>query len=298
MSSNCSNLFREHGCKLWFSNFLGYSLLFWVISWVSSASSFPTSCGEFFDSIGSSFSSPVGIIKFLVFAGLFLIIPAFLQSAGTSATIEAVSRNRSSVDTYFTQGIENLGRMYQLTLASIVCYLPAIFVSKHTTFQFTDFSFSNDNLLSILAIALYAVTALSLLHAPYILVAENTTACGAIRQSFSLFTSKCTSVFVSLLNVAFIYGIVIGSAYYFNPDIFNSLHPIRFLLASIAVSLSMFAVTYRYYKRFRSDSTSTASISGGCGNSPVTSSSSCSDSNCVDSTASSNSSDSSSTKNE
>lgn len=262
MNSNCTSLLKEHGCKLWFSNFLGYSVLFWFVSWINTASSLPTNCGEFFESLSTSFSSPMGAIKFLVFTGLFLIIPAFLQSAGTSVTVEAVSNNSSSIDGYFTQGIANLGRMYRLSLTSILCYIPAILVTKHASFQFANFSFSIDNLLSLLAIVLFIVTGLALLHAPYILVTNKTTACEAIRQSFSLFSNNYTGVFVSLFNVTLIYGIVIGSTYYFNPDILNSFHPIRFFLASLALSLSMFAVTYRYYKHFKTDSTSSAHISG------------------------------------
>jgi hypothetical protein len=68
-----------------------------------------------------------------------------------------------------------------------------------------------------------------------------------------MFIHKKGSVFLSLFYASLICGVVVGVSYFVSPGMFETLHPLRFLLGSLTLTLTMLTVTYRYFKHLHAE---------------------------------------------
>lgn len=220
------SLLRKHGLKIWLSNLLGNLAASMVVAVATfilvfagmiivGATAGPLLMGlnenmteeELLQAMNQLFSSPGVVITLLILFLLFFIfilLPTAFQTAGSIAVAtEAAAFNRSDIGTYFSKGFKYTGKMFLFFLLSSLLY-SAVFVVGGISLPL----FATDSaggiiigiLLILVSLILAVVLGLALMHAPVILIAENTSVTRAISKSFYL--------------VKRAFGRVFGSAFY------------------------------------------------------------------------------------
>ena len=295
-------LFRRHGLKLWVSFFVGslaatvvagiFAFLIFLIGGIALFSS----AGDVFSALEEAFDpfapdpaaaleavfSPGVIISllmmFLLFIGVVLFYSGFTNAGMNTMMRNAVFEDRSSIETYFTQGFRYMMKMVGQIFLTGLFYIPAIILVTIGIFLMI-YGIAEGGagpvlggfLLFLVAAALFIVLALVFLHAPVILVTENAGIWESIALSARLFKRSFGQVFISGLIVFLIYlaygtfffilGAIVGIAT-FDPEAVNAANTggsglqtffnlIQYALTPLIQVLSLLAIFVRYRNRLR-----------------------------------------------
>ncbi|MEW9032244.1 MAG: hypothetical protein AB2404_05875 [Planifilum fimeticola] len=298
---NYFELLRRHGWILWVSFCVGY-LAAGVITGIAAviivflgAIILFVSANDVLNELGASLNSfppdPAAILEKLfspgivipllitivLFIGIMLLYAGFTNAGMNTMMRNAVFEGRSSIETYFTQGFRYMLKMTGQLFLTGLFYLPAIILLAVGVFLFA-YGIAEGGapsvlmglLLSLLSAALFIVLALVFLHAPVILVTENTGIWESIALSARLFVRSFGQVFLSGLIVFLIYlaygvfffilGAIIGIST-FDPsgadptetslglELFFNL--LQYVLNPLMQVLALLAVFLRYRNRLR-----------------------------------------------
>lgn len=288
---------KRHGLKLWLSNLLGTIATSTILVFLGVIIFFLSLLTGFFtfyslDNAPVDFTSPdlsnqltsifqyasLGLIGmfliFLLYILLIALISSFQVGGQYAVANEAIKFNRVNIGTYFTKGFKNIFKLFLLSIINLFLYLPALIVigiGIWVMFPFEDFvSFIIGIAIILIAVILIFLVSIAILHAPFILVAENSGIIQSLIYSFRLFSKKFGQVFLTCL---FVFGVFLlyflGEALIYLPVLFGFLDPTGLLItiSSIFVNIIQFAynlaglpllfaisgliTAYRYYRYLR-----------------------------------------------
>jgi hypothetical protein len=226
---------------------------------------------------GDEFFSPEMIFPLLIigllFIGIFLLYSGF-TSAGTNSIMQkTVFEDRSSIEIYFSQGFRYMFKMVGQQLLIFLLCLPVwiplilgIVLIVYGSTAGSAGSFLGGLFLLLISIVLFVVLALAFMHAPVILVTENTGIWKSIALSFRLFKESFGQVFLSGL-IVFLINLMFGGIMFvlglifvdppaassadisIGGDLFFSL--LRWIVSFFIQVLSLLAIFVRYRNLLR-----------------------------------------------
>lgn len=296
---NYFELLRRHGLTLWLGNIVGslvagviFAVMTIIIALIgllllvliaggmigSIMDPFNPESPDPFAAAMDKAAVPV-LIGLLIFS-IFFILAFFLYSGFSSAGMNsmvnhAVFEDRSSLQIYFTQGLRFMWKMAGQQFLLFLFFIPSIVLFALGIVIFAaGLMEGNESLLLVSSLPLLVATILTIvlalvfLHAPVILVAENTGIWKAIALSGRLFTRSFGQVFLSgliifLINFAYGLFLILLSEFFgfnsFDPASSAELNPglqflfslIQYALGALVNVLWLLAVFVRYRNRLR-----------------------------------------------
>ncbi len=294
------SILKKHGLKILLSNFLGNLavsfgisipiVILVVVGMILIGATAGPLTGlnenmteeELLQEMGQVYLPPGTVIAISIIALLFFILillsTAFQTAGSIAVTAEAAAFNRSDIGTYFKKGFKFTGKMFLLLLLSSLLYAAVFLLGVISILLF-----STENaggiilgiLLILAALALSVILGLALMHAPVILLTENTSATQAISKSYYLFKKAFGRVFGSAF-YSFLIGMGAFIAFFIVLFILslivNAISPngevegvagIFFVLGNLVVlviswigqplitTLTLLLIIYRYFKYMR-----------------------------------------------
>lgn len=264
---------KRHGLKLWLFNLLGIIasstvLVFLgvIIFFLALLTGFFTiySLGnvpvdltspDFGDQLATIFQyaslGVIGIILFLLIYFLLVALVSSFQSGGQYAVAnEAIKFDRVNIGTYFTSGFKNVFKLFLLSIISFFIYLPALILIGIGIWMMVPF---NDFVLIIIgsgiiliAILLIFLVSIAIIHAPFILVAENSGIIQSLIYSFRLFSKKFGQVFITCLSVFGVFLLYLFGEGLINlPVLLSILDPTSIFFAISAIIVNLLQIAYR-----------------------------------------------------
>ncbi|MGA9172940.1 MAG: hypothetical protein WBZ33_03040 [Thermoactinomyces sp.] len=288
-----SDILRKHGIKLWLSNLVGslavgfvggiilvfFILAFLIVGGATLAGTLPQGMNlenlttEEIDRLfGSLFSSPgtwVFLVIFLIIGAiLYLIIESFKSAGSVSVALQAVMENESDIATYFNKGFKYMVKIFLVLLLSSLAYLvPGLLLGIGIVAASAN-SVIIGTLLVLIGIVGFFALGLAFMHAPYILISEDTDVINSLKKSIQLFTKAFGRVFGSaffaalivfaimivLVIIGFILGLIAGGSpdNLFVPIVMQIIQMVLNLIFSpMIITLITLVVAYRYHKYLR-----------------------------------------------
>ena len=296
--------FKKHGLMLWLVNLLGSvagSTAVFFVGFIIFVLTFMTGIAtlmafdfssiniwstnileEIFANLQKASIGIIGIlVLLLIFVGFSLIVGSFQVAGQYVSAAEIFQSNRARITTYFTKGFKYTPKMCLLTILISLFYLPLLRSVGFVIYLFLPIEDPSHIFLliiiGIVAFLLSVLLGLAILHAPFILIAENMGIFKSIILSFRLFSQNFGQVFITCLliwGVSFCYVIggiifyVIGGIIFYVPFLFtfdtsgilititslgsNSLQWLYSLVGwPFMVAMIGLIVAYRYYKYLR-----------------------------------------------
>jgi hypothetical protein len=285
-----SDILRQHGVKVWLSNLVGslavgivgafiFVLFFLALMIVGGAllvGSLPSGISldtmtgdEIIPMLDSFFSSGTLLILllFLLIGGiLYLLLEAFQNAGSISVAVQAVAENKSDISTYFSKGFKYMLKAFLVYLLSSLAYLVPGLLLLIGIIAAGMNSPVIGALLILIGLIGFFILGLAFMHAPYILISEDTDVILSLKKSFRLFTKAFGRVFGSfffamLLTVAIVVVYLLVSFVFVflgnsgNQGVLAVMELIQFLLQIAITPFIMMIITlmiaYRYHKYLR-----------------------------------------------
>ncbi|MBA4543721.1 hypothetical protein H1164_12555 [Thermoactinomyces daqus] len=193
-----SDILRQHGVKVWLSNLVGslavgivgafiFVLFFFALMIVGGAllvGSLPSGISldtmtgdEIIPMLDSFFSSGTLLILllFLLIGGiLYLLLEAFQNAGSISVAVQAVAENKSDISTYFSKGFKYMLKAFLVYLLSSLAYLVPGLLLLIGIIAAGMNSPVIGALLILIGLIGFFILGLAFMHAPYILISEDT----------------------------------------------------------------------------------------------------------------------------
>lgn len=191
------------------------------------------------------------LLILLALIGLSWLAWAFQNAALYVAVDGVIKTNQVSIGNYFIKGFKNMFRMFLLMVTSALLYLPFFLIQAIAIY----FMILNPDPIQIvisigiviILLILMLLLALALLHAPYILISENTGVIRSIRLSFQLFRRSFGQVFLTcLLTIAVTISYIMIGMMIHLPSLFGLLDPTGVLVTVLSIFMQIIQAIYGF----------------------------------------------------